>query len=141
MSAQAHLTGSSAGIRLIALLTLYNRGDFDRLRAYIADSYSPAALDEQPAETRLDALRAAYAAWGKLRIEQVVGVGQYQAIVVAQAQRDGGHYLLQLAVEQDYPHRVTLYAWNAVAPEPETAEMQSRRADDEVERTEDDSQI
>ncbi len=119
MSAQAHLTGSSAGMRLIALLTLYNRGDFDRLRAYIADGCAPAALAEADAAALLADWRDRRAALGKLRVEQVVAIGKYQVIVVVQAQEGGGYHALQIAVEEDFPHRLTLVAWGEVETDAE----------------------
>lgn len=117
MSAQAHLAQSNAGMRLIALLTLYNQGDFDRLRAYISSNYAPAALAEQTAEERTRELQDNYTAWGKLRVEQVAAIGKHQAIVVVQAQQDGQYHALQVAVEEDFPHRITLVAWGAVESE------------------------
>ncbi len=117
MSAQAHLTQSNAGMRLIALLTLYNQGDFDRLRAYITDHYAPPALAEADAGTQLADWRDRRAALGKLRVEQVVAIGKHQAVVVVQAQQAGDYHALQVAVEEDFPHRVTLVAWGAVETE------------------------
>jgi hypothetical protein len=117
MSAQAHLKQSHAGMRLIALLTLYNQGDFTRLRAYIADNYVPAALAEQSADERIRDFENGYAARGKLRVEQVAAIGKYQAVVVMQAQQDGQYHALQVAVEEDFPHRITLVAWGAVESE------------------------
>ncbi|NWG15083.1 MAG: hypothetical protein HXY41_00470 [Chloroflexi bacterium] len=119
MSAQAYLTGNSAGMRLIALLTLYNRGDFDRLRAYIADNYAPAALAEQDADARTADLRDRFEQWGKLRIEQVLGIAEHQVIALVQAQEGGGYHALQVAVEEDFPHRLTLVAWGEVETDAE----------------------
>jgi hypothetical protein len=117
MGVQAHLKQSNAGMRLIALLALYNQGIFDRLRAYIADNYAPAALAEQSAEERTSELENNYAAWGKLRVEQVVAIGKHQAVVVVQAQQSSDFHALQVVVEEDFPHRITLVAWGALETE------------------------
>ena len=117
MSAQAHLKQSSAGMRLIALLTVYNQGDFARLHAYIADNYAPAALMEQSSEVRARELYDGYAGRGKLRVEQVVAIGKYQAVVIVQAQQDEAFHALQVVVEEDFPHLITLVAWGAVEAE------------------------
>lgn len=113
MSAQAHLTQSNAGMRLIALLTLYNQSDFDRLSRYIVEHYAPTALVEADADTQAADWQARRAAWGKLRVEQVVAIGKHQAVVVVETQ-NGDFHALQVAVEEDFPHRVTLVAWGAV---------------------------
>jgi hypothetical protein len=127
MSAQAHLKQSNAGMRLIALLTLYNQGDFDRLRAYITDNYAPAALTEQSAEERTREFQDGYAARGKLRVEQVAAIGKHQAVVVVQAQQDGQYHALQVAVEEDFPHRITLVAWGMVDIDNEPPILQERQ--------------
>lgn len=114
MSAQAHLTQSNAGMRLIALLTLYNQGDFTRLCAYIVNNYAPAALAEQSADERTREFQDGYAARGKLRVEQVIAIGKHQAVVVVQARQGGDFHALQVAVEEDFPHRITQVAWGEV---------------------------
>lgn len=119
MSVQAHLKQSNAGMRLIALLTLYNQGAFDRLRAYIADNYAPAALVEADAGTQAADWRERRTALGKLRVEQVAAIGKHQAVVVVQAQQDSSFHALQVAVEEDFPHRITLVAWGNIEAENE----------------------
>jgi hypothetical protein len=113
LAAQAHLIRSRAGMRLIAQLTIFNSGDFDRLRLYLAENYAPAAFDVQPLEARLDALRADFAAFGRLRIDRVIGAGEHQVIVALEAER-GGFVLAQMVVSADYPHAVTHYAQGSV---------------------------
>ncbi|MBI5667384.1 MAG: hypothetical protein HZC41_05190 [Chloroflexi bacterium] len=131
MSAQAHLKQSNAGMRLIALLTLYNQGDFDRLSHYIGENYAPAALVAADAVSHLADWRERRAVLGKLRVEQVVAIGKHQAVVVVQAQQDGSYHALQIAVEEDFPHRVTLVAWGAVEEENEPPGRQERQEESE----------
>ncbi len=108
MSDQAALTASSAGIRLIAQLTLFNRGDFKRLRAFVADSYTPAALAAEILPARLAGLRARYASDGPLRVYQVIAADKLQVIALTQA-RSGALFYTELVVEDDYPHRITAF--------------------------------
>lgn len=105
-----YLAKSRAGMRYMAQMTFYNRGDFDRLRQFIAESYTPEALAEIPLEDRLEEQEALYSALGKLRIEQVVGAGDHQIIVVVKAQNSGEFFYNQMAVTEDYPHAVILFA-------------------------------
>jgi hypothetical protein len=105
--AKAHLARSRAGMRLIAQLRLYNEGDIDRLRAFLNDAYQPSALGGSVGDM-LARLGEERAATGKLRVEQVVGIGDHQAIVVLAAQH-GGLYTVSLAVDEEYPHKIVRY--------------------------------
>ncbi|MBZ0299651.1 MAG: hypothetical protein K8J31_07930 [Anaerolineae bacterium] len=109
MSDKGALITSQAGMRLIAQQTLLNRGDFARLRGYIAENYATAALDSQPVQDRLEDLQALAEQAGKLRVYQVVGASKHQAVAVMEAQRSDAFYMLQVAVEEDYPHKITAF--------------------------------
>ncbi len=106
---QQQLARSHAGMRLIAQTTLYNRGDFERLRAFIADNYRPEALDVMAAKDRLLDLRMTYRVAGKLHVRQVVAVDKHRVVALMQAQKNNRMYLAQMAVEEDYPHKVLDY--------------------------------
>jgi uncharacterized protein with GYD domain len=99
------LKTSSAGMRLIAQTTIFNQGDFARLRTYITDNYHDAILAEVPASTRLAEQKAIYRMAGKLRVEQVVAAGKHQVVVIMEAERSG-RFLVTMTVEEDYPHKV-----------------------------------
>lgn len=114
-SDQAALTTSSAGMRLIAQLTLFNRGDFKRLRAFIAESYAPAALEAEILAARLAALRGHYASGGPLRVCQVIAADKHRVIVLTQTRRSGALFYTELAVEEDYPHRIVDFAHRPLA--------------------------
>lgn len=103
------LARSHAGMRLIAQMTLYNQGDLERLRAYIADNYRPEALEVVSAKDRLLDLKMTYRLAGKMRVRQVVASDKHRVVVMMQAQKNNSMYLAQIAVEQDYPHKVTDY--------------------------------
>jgi hypothetical protein len=106
---QQQLARSHAGMRLIAQTTLYNRGDFERLRTYIADNYRPEAFEVIAAKDRLLDLKMTYRVAGKLRIRQVVAVGPHRVVAMMQGQKNNSMYLAQIAVEEDYPHKVLAY--------------------------------
>ncbi len=107
--AKQHLITSHAGIRLIAQLTIFNKGDFDRLRAYLQDNYAEEAFADIGVKTRMAELKAIYRMNGKMRIEQVIAAGEYEAIVALVAERGDAVYLTQMAVQEDYPHKVTFF--------------------------------
>ncbi len=106
MNDKATLRLSNAGMRLIAQQTLLNNGDAERLRVFITDSYAASALESQPVVSRLADLQAL----GKLRVFQVLAADKHRVVLLMQAQRDDALYMVELAVEEDYPHKITQYS-------------------------------
>ncbi|MFO7320857.1 MAG: hypothetical protein DIU68_003935 [Chloroflexota bacterium] len=104
------LVQSQAGMRMIAQLTLYNRGDFQRLREFVAASYHPTLLEEHGAPARVAVLKAQYRLLGRLRIRQVIATDKHEAIVLLNAEKNDRLYLLDVGVEADYPHRILRFA-------------------------------
>jgi hypothetical protein len=107
-------------MRLIAQTTLFNRGDFERLRSYITDNYAESALETAPVKARLAEFKALYRIAGKMRIERVVAVDKHTALVILEAER-GAFFMAHMAVTEDYPHKVLLYVQRAL----EAAEFDS----------------
>ena len=110
MDDKSALVSNSAGIRLVAQQTLLNRGDLDRVRDYIADNYTEAALEGQSAPDRLAALGTLIAEAGKLRVYQVLAIDKYKVVVLMQPQQGDGFYMTEMVVEEDYPHRVSSFS-------------------------------
>jgi hypothetical protein len=106
VSDKAALVTSQAGMRLIAQQKLLNNGDAERLRVFISESYAESALEAQPVEARLAELQAI----GRLRVFQVLAADKHRVVVLMQAQRDEALYMVELAVEEDYPHKITEYS-------------------------------
>src|SRR5262249_28489443 len=105
-------------MRLIALTTLLNKGDVDRLRAYIADNYHAGVLAETPVSMRLAELKAIHRLAGKLRIHQVIAANKYQVIAIVEGER-GNQYIAQVTVEEDYPHKLLDYNLQLIPSEHE----------------------
>ncbi len=103
------LRSSQAGMRFIAQMTIFNSGNFDRLRAYITESYHPDTLAAQSVDERLAAWREHYETLGKLRVVQLVGTGKHHVIVLLEAQQAEEYLLNDVRVEEDYPHRILEY--------------------------------
>ncbi len=107
---QHNLSRSRAGMRLMAQMLFYNKGDFERLRGYIAEQYSETALEAIPARTRLAELKAIYRISGRMKVEQVVASSDYQILVALSAEHNGDVYLANVAVDEEHPHKVLVYA-------------------------------
>ena len=112
MDDKTALKTSNAGMRLIAQQTLLNRGDTDRLRAFISESYSENALQSESVEVRLAALEKLRATYGKLKIMQVLATDKHHVVVLMQAQNSDNMVLHEMRVEEDYPHRITGFTHN-----------------------------
>lgn len=108
MSDQQTLVTSQAGMRLVAMLTLLNRGEFTRLRGYLREHFTDDALEENPAVARLAELRVLRAEEGRQRFRQVVGVEKHRVIALTDGEH-GGLFIHELMCEDDYPHKVTAY--------------------------------
>jgi hypothetical protein len=106
---QQQLVRSHAGMRLIAQMTLYNRGDMERLRGFIAESYTEGALEVMSAKDRLLDLKMTFRVAGRMRVRQVVAVDAHRVVAMVQAQKNNGMYLAQIAVEEEYPHKIIDY--------------------------------
>ncbi len=100
---------SQAGMRFIAQMTIYNSGNFERLRQFVDESYDAYALEEQSAEARVEEFRQRYETLGKLRVQQLIGTGKHHVIVLLRAQNDDEFYLNQLKVDEEYPHLIIEY--------------------------------
>ena len=100
---------SQAGMRLIAQMTIYNSGDFERLRQYIEESYHPDILADETVEQRLAIFREQYETIGKVRIKQVIGSGKHHVIVLLETENEEGYLLNELKVEEDYPHQIIVF--------------------------------
>jgi hypothetical protein len=110
------LVTSNAGMRLIALQTLVNRGDFDRVRAYFNDYATAAALESQPVDDRVESLRMLLEQVGKLRVTQVLAVDKHRVVALFEAQNRDILLMHELAVEEDYPDKITAYTYQPLDP-------------------------
>jgi hypothetical protein len=114
MTDQQSLVTSQAGMRLVAILTLFNKGDFPRLRQYVREHYTEDALEESPAAARLAELRVLRSEEGRQRFRQVVGVEKHRVIALTDSER-GSLFIHELICEDDYPHKVTAHHFARIA--------------------------
>ena len=104
-------------MRLIAQCSLLNRGDAARLRDFLRNGYTEAALQHCPAAQRLADLQAAQARYGQLKPTQVLALEKHRALVLMQAQCGDAFLLCELTVEEDYPHRITEFSQQVMGEE------------------------
>lgn len=117
---QNPLVTSNAGMRAIAQTSLYNKGDFARLRQFIEQNYDEEMLEEVGAGVRLAEMKATYRLAGRLKIEQVIGIDKHRALIAVSAEH-GGMYAMQMIVAEPYPHKILAYVLQPLIPH-ETAE-------------------
>lgn len=103
------LTTNPAGMRLIAQMTLYNAGNWERLRRYIGDSYADLLLAETPSDDRLSSFSNLFQQIGRLRVAQVLALDKYHVVVLMQSEMGGVMQVHDLTVEDEHPHKITQY--------------------------------
>ena len=103
------LKRSAAGMRLIAQMSIYNSGDFTRLRAFIAQNYHATALQAESVASWLARFRLLRGVAGRMRVRQVIGTDDHHVVVLMEVERGDGLYLQDLTVESEYPHRITAF--------------------------------
>jgi hypothetical protein len=116
MSDSQQLAASHAGLRLIALLTFYNQGAIDRLRAYLKEHLAETALEEESPASRLAALKMLASEAGRLKVRQVVAADKHHVVALLHSER-GGMVLTDLEVSADYPHKILLFALGMIGEE------------------------
>jgi hypothetical protein len=112
---QSALVNSNAGMRAIAQTTLYNKGDFARLRQFIEQNYHEERLAEVGAGVRLAEFKATHRLAGRLKIEQVIGIDKHRALIAVSGEH-GGMYALQMIVAEPYPHKILAYVLQPLIP-------------------------
>lgn len=111
------LRASQAGMRFIAQTHIYNSGAWERLEQFIADSYHPDQLEQQDVAGRLRSFQTTQEKVGRWKVKQVVAVHEHRAVVVVEVERgEQQFFLVDLVVEEEYPHRITAYSHRPMQP-------------------------
>ena len=96
-------------MRLIAQMTIYNSGDFERLRQFIEESYHPDLLAQELCRRSAgDLSRTVRHNW-ESACQQVVATGKHHVVVVMETEREEGYLVNEMEVEEDYPHRIIVF--------------------------------
>lgn len=114
------LRASQAGMRFIAQTHIYNGGNWERLEQFISDSYSEAMLEDQPVSGRLSMFQTTHEKIGRLKVKQVVGTHKERVVVVVEVETgEHPYFLVDLVVEEDYPHKIIAYSHQPLEPKAE----------------------
>ncbi len=105
METKVALMKSKAGRRFAGFMKAYNTGDPDVIYDFVKQYTTDEALQAQPVKTWAKQLITIYQHIGTMKVEQVVAADEYRVVVVMGAQA-GGLYTTELAVSEDYPHKV-----------------------------------
>lgn len=103
------LRKSQAGMRFIAQMHIYNGGDFGRLDTFLRDSYHADMLEAQNVPERIMILMAMHEKIGRLKVKQVAGTHEHQAVIIMEAEKTDKFYYVEMKVEEDYPHKITYF--------------------------------
>jgi len=101
---------SKAGRRFIAQMTLYNAGDFERLRQFMHSGYDDIVLMSNPVDRRLLDLKAARKLHGRLKVAAVESAEEYALQLVMASEKGTARLRLKLIVGENYPHQIKHYS-------------------------------
>jgi hypothetical protein len=110
------LRASQAGMRFIAQMTIYNSANWERLTRFIAESYHPAQLEEQPVESRLQMFQTTFERIGRMKVKQVIATNEHHVIIVLEVEKMPDLFYLETKVEEEYPHRIVAYMHAPLRP-------------------------
>lgn len=98
---------SRAGMRLIALLSIYNHGDFKRIKEYLKEQSAFRPDDPVSIIERVSGLRILRKQYGRLRFQQIAGLSELNVIAILETEKGPANLIAQVSVESDYPHLLT----------------------------------
>lgn len=110
MTDRTALQQSQAGMRFIAQMSIYNSGDFRRLRTFIREGYHDSALGTESLAERIAVFRQMHAALGRLRVRQLIAVDKHHVVILVEAEKSDGLFLNDLEVHPEYPHQIMAYS-------------------------------
>lgn len=105
MDAKLTLMNTKAGRRFAGFMKAYNTGDPDIIYDFVKHYTTDEALTAQPVKTWAKQLMTIHRHIGPMKVEQVVASDEYRVVVLMGAQA-GGLYTTEIAVSEDYPHKV-----------------------------------
>lgn len=109
MSDAFTLQKSQAGMRFIAQMTIYNSGNFQRMRTFIREGYHATAMESVSLAERIAIFRQTYAALGRLRVRQIIASDPHHIVVLMEAEKSDDLFLNDLEVDSEYPHAIIHY--------------------------------
>lgn len=128
-SAQKTVAGDKpATVRLQAYIEAFNSGSVDRMKAFLEENFTPAALKDAPVAQRLNRYRSGLAQIKSYSLERVVAELDFRTSCLVRTGA-GQTLLLQAAVERAAPHKLLAITADLVedpeaivVPEPKASE-------------------
>jgi len=96
---------SFATARLKAYIEAFNTGDDGRMKAFLEEHFSAAALKEAPVEARIARFQRAKLGLRSFSLEKTLSESPLLASILAKA-GNGDHVLLQASVEKEPPYKL-----------------------------------
>jgi len=96
---------SFATARLQAYIQAFNSGDAGRMKAFLEEHFSAAALKEAPVEARIARFQRAKLGLRSYQAEKIMSESAFRTSLLAKA-GNGGYVLLQASVEKEPPHKL-----------------------------------
>lgn len=109
MQARVQLMKTKAGRRFAGFLAAFNSGDPVKIRAFVAAYTTDEALAEHDTDQWHDELVRIHELTGGLRVLQVLAAEEYRVVVLLQAQDNATLVTAEMAVSEDYPHKIAAF--------------------------------
>lgn len=115
MNARAQLMKTKAGRRFAGFMVAFNSGDPAKIHAFVSDYTTDEALVQNDADQWSAELERIHTATGGLRIMQVLAAEEYRVVVLMQAHDNPTLITAEMAVSEDYPHKIAEFITRAAA--------------------------
>lgn len=86
-----------------------NKGDENEIRTLAKTTITDEALAAHNADIWAAQLLYIHAITGGLKVVNVLGEDEYRVVVLMQAHKNERMHIIDMAVEEDYPHRVAQF--------------------------------
>ncbi|TVR22958.1 MAG: hypothetical protein EA396_05000 [Anaerolineaceae bacterium] len=109
MDSKQVLTRTKAGRRFMGFMRALNRGSEQDVRGLVENDITDDALNAHSAEVWEAQLQYIRAMSGGLRVVNVIAEDEYRVVVLMQAHDNERLHVIDMAVEEDFPHRVAQF--------------------------------
>lgn len=109
MDAKTTLSKTKAGRRFVGFMRTLNMGDEKQLRFTVEQYIADEAIQTHDADTWVQQLINIYQSTGGLKAVQVIASDEYRVVVMMQAKQDNRLHIVDMAVEEEYPHKVSQF--------------------------------
>lgn len=101
------LPSTPAGKRALELFKIYEGGNEEEIRTFIADNCAPSFIESASMERLVEFIQTDQRGIGKARIAQVEKISKYSLKLTVQSKETGEWWLVSLKVEETEPQRIS----------------------------------